>query len=141
MNDTGKIARAIEEGCKGFGKFSLELSGLGVFPNYKRPRVIWLGVGGQIETLLRLQKRIDDQLELLGFPREKRPFSPHITLGRVRDPISTYEMEECGSLMQSKKYDQKLSLLVDNIKLMRSQLMPTGAIYSQIASVKLSDVF
>jgi 2'-5' RNA ligase len=141
VNDTEKIIQAIEAACKGFTKFSLEISGLGVFPNFKRPRVIWLGVSGQMEVLLRLQKQIDDKLELLGFPREKRPFSPHITLGRVRDSASSNERAEYGNVIQNKKYNEKYSLLVDSIKLMRSQLMSTGAVYSELASIKLSEDF
>ena len=99
--DTEKITSAIREGCQGYKKFTLELSGLGVFPNYRRPRVIWLGVGGQMDVLLKLQQQIDDKLELIGFPREKIPFSPHITLGRVRDSITSREQEQYGEVIQS----------------------------------------
>jgi 2'-5' RNA ligase len=138
VKDVEKITQAIEEGCKGSGIFNLEISGLGVFPNFKRPRVIWLGVGGQVDILLKLQKQIDDNLEKLGFPREKRPFSPHITLGRVRDSVSSYETEQCSRIIANKKYEEKHSLSVDSIRLMRSQLLPAGAVYSEVASVRLS---
>lgn len=136
--DIERITNAIEEGCKGCHEFTLELSGLGVFPNYKRPRVIWLGVGGQVDVLLKLQRQIDDKLELIGFPREKRPFSAHITLGRVRESVTSNELEEYGRVIQNKKYDEKHSVGVKRINLMRSQLQPTGAVYSEIASIKFA---
>jgi 2'-5' RNA ligase len=135
--DTAKITGAIREGCRGYKKFTLELSGLGVFPNFRRPRVIWLGVGGQMDILLKLQKQIDDELELIGFPREKRPFSPHITLGRVRDSVTSYEQEQYGGVIQNKKYNEIHVVTVASVNLMRSELQPAGAVYSELASIKL----
>jgi 2'-5' RNA ligase len=135
--DIDKITGAIRESCRGYKKFTLELAELGVFPNYKRPRVIWLGVGGQMDILLKLQRQIDDKLELIGFPREKRPFSPHITLGRVRDSITSNEQEQYGGVIQNKKYNERHIISVSSVNLMRSQLQPTGAIYSEISSIKL----
>ena len=135
--DIDKITGAIRESCRGYKKFTLELAELGVFPNYKRPRGIWLGVGGQMDILLKLQRQIDDKLELIGFPREKRPFSPHITLGRVRDSITSNEQEQYGGVIQNKKYNERHIISVSSVNLMRSQLQPTGAIYSEISSIKL----
>jgi RNA 2',3'-cyclic 3'-phosphodiesterase len=135
--DTEKITAAIKESCSGYKKFALELSELGVFPNYRRPRVIWLGVSGQIDILLKLQKQIDDKLGLIGFPREKRPFSPHITLGRVRDSITSYEQEQYGGVIQNNKYSERHIVTVASINLMKSQLQPAGAVYSEISSIKL----
>jgi 2'-5' RNA ligase len=136
-DDIDKITGVIKESCRGYKKFTLELSELGVFPNYKRPRVIWLGVGGQMDMLLKLQRQIDDKLELIGFPREKRPFSPHITLGRVRDSITSREQEQYGEVIQNKKYDERHVITVDSVNLMRSQLQPAGAVYSEISSTEL----
>jgi 2'-5' RNA ligase len=137
INDLSKITTAIEEGCKGFHKFSIELTGLGVFPNYRKPRVIWVGLEGQLSTLINLQKQIDDRLESLGFPKEKRPFSPHITLGRIRETASPGDLKDCADVIQKMQYTEKHILTVDCIKLMKSQLLPTGAIYTEMAMVKL----
>jgi RNA 2',3'-cyclic 3'-phosphodiesterase len=137
ISDVEKITNAITESCLGYKKFTLELSELGVFPNYRRPRVIWLGVGGQMDILLKLQKQIDDKLELIGFPQEKRPFSPHVTLGRVRDSITSYEQEQYGGVIQNKKYSERHIVTVASINLMRSQLQPTGAVYTEISAIKL----
>lgn len=137
INDLHNITAALEEGCKGFHKFSIELTGLGVFPNYKKPRVIWVGLEGQLSTLISLQKQIDDRLESLGFPKEKRPFSPHITLGRIRETASPGDLKDCADVIQKMQYTEKHRLTVDCIKLMKSQLLPTGAIYTEMAMVKL----
>jgi 2'-5' RNA ligase len=90
-----------------------------------------------MDILLKLQRQIDDKLELIGFPREKRPFSPHITLGRVRDSITSNEQEQYGGVIQNKKYNERHIISVSSVNLMRSQLQPTGAIYSEISSIKL----
>jgi 2'-5' RNA ligase len=74
---------------------------------------------------------------LLGFTKEKRPFSPHITLGRVRDTASVSQLKECGEVIQGEKYHEKHNLEIDSIKLMRSQLLPTGAVYTELAAVQL----
>ena len=75
--------------------FDLFLEGVGVFPNARRPRVVWIGLGGALEPLLALQHSIDRELEGLGFARERRPFTPHLTLGRVRDGVSLRRSGVC----------------------------------------------
>ncbi|HRT71571.1 MAG TPA: RNA 2',3'-cyclic phosphodiesterase, partial [Syntrophales bacterium] len=66
--------------------FQLTVEGLGVFPGLKRPRVLWVGVGGRLDILARLQGGIESALEAQGFKKEGRGFKPHLTLGRFRSP-------------------------------------------------------
>lgn len=70
--------------CAGIRCFRVQVRGLSAFPNLKRPRVFWAGVCGDLEPLRGLQSSLEKGLEALGFPAENRPFSPHLTLGRVR---------------------------------------------------------
>ncbi len=129
------IKRAIQEGLHGEGPLVLSLAGLGVFPNPRSPRVIWVGVEGDTERMEKLQKRLEQALEEVGFPREARSFSPHMTLGRMRSRQGTAGlMELVGRLGEYRAG----SIQAESIELMRSQLHPAGAIYSILESFPLS---
>ncbi|MEE8173887.1 MAG: 2'-5' RNA ligase family protein, partial [Dehalococcoidia bacterium] len=73
----------------------------------------------------------------LGFPRESRPFTPHLTLARVRERASPQERRSFGELVMSTKFEARLPLEVSAISLMRSRLTPAGAIYSRIFTLRL----
>jgi 2'-5' RNA ligase len=72
------IAGAIEEAAQGISPFHLEISGLGAFPSLKQVRVFWVGIGGELDKLSRLQQNIDSALAALGFAKEERSFVPHL---------------------------------------------------------------
>jgi len=133
--DTAKvsdIADVIEEAAHGIAPFSLEVKELGVFPNFKRVRVVWVGVWGDIPQLKLLQQRIESGLVPLGFPKESRPFTPHLTLARVREKASPTEQQNFGQVIASASFESAHSFTVDNINLMQSQLTTEHAIYSKI---------
>jgi 2'-5' RNA ligase len=134
---TGKITAALEEACHGIHPFSLEISGLGVFPNARRVRVVWVGLTGDIDTLSQLQKRIDDSLAPLGFTAEARSFTPHLTLARVREQAMPDERQALGQLVAGTAKEGGGRLNVNAVHLMRSQLTREGPIYTRINSVVL----
>ena len=134
---TGEITKAIEKSSQGISPFHLEVKELGVFPNFKRVRVVWVGIGGEIDQLIQLQKRLEANLAVLGFAPESRPFTPHLTLARVREGGSPAEQQNFGQLIASTKFESAYGFTVDSVSLMRSQLTREGAIYSQISSVGL----
>jgi 2'-5' RNA ligase len=121
------IDRVLETAAGEVSRFRLRLSGLGAFPNMSRPRVIWVGVGGDLELLGRLKKGIDRGLKPLGFPPEDRPFKPHITLGRVKTRI------DGRALIGSKKFSSE-EFFIWNVRLIQSTLKPQGAEYNEILS-------
>ncbi len=131
------IQKAMETACSGIPPFQLELKDTGAFPNLKRVQVIWVGVSGDTEKLSLLQKRIDSALSPLGFAVEARPFTPHLTLARLRESASPGERQEMGELIAQTKLGSTCLINVDCVNLMRSQLSREGAIYSRIGSVKL----
>lgn len=135
-NSTGEIARAMEEAARGIPPFHLEVKGVGVFPNLKRVQVAWVGLSGEVDKLSQLQQRLESSLEHLGFAPEKRKFTPHLTLARVRDQASLEERQRFGQLIAETRFEAG-TIKVDAINLMRSQLTREGAIYSRISSVKL----
>jgi 2'-5' RNA ligase len=132
-----EITGAVESGCSGFGPFSISLSALGFFPNARSLRVVWVGVGGDVEILLRLQTALESDLDRIGFPPEKRGFQPHLTLARIRDQATSYEREEMAKLVAAMRADTSASMQVKEVCLIRSDLRPTGAVYTRLAAVPL----
>ena len=106
----------------------LEAGPLGLFPNSRRPRVLWLGLEGDLNPLSVMHERLQNALETEGFSRERRPFKPHVTLGRARGkgPIPLPE----GSLAFHQ--DDKLAFSVEEIVLMSSILTPCGPIHTPL---------
>jgi 2'-5' RNA ligase len=134
---TGEISAAMAEAARGVPPFNLAVSGLGVFPDTRRVRVVWVGLTGDTEKLDRLQKSIESALTPLGFTAEARSFTPHLTLGRVRDQARPEERQELGRLVSTITVETGIGLEVKSIHLMRSQLRPEGPIYTRISSVEL----
>ncbi|MFQ5997333.1 MAG: RNA 2',3'-cyclic phosphodiesterase [Dehalococcoidales bacterium] len=134
---TSEITAAIEKAAQGISPFQLEVKDLGVFPNFRRVRVVWVGVSGEVAQLSQLQQRIESNLAPLGFAAESRAFTPHLTLARVREQASPAEQQNLGQLIASTRFEGVYRFSVDSINLMRSQLTSEGAIYSRISSVKL----
>lgn len=137
MSKASDIARALERVAAEFSPFRLEISGLGAFPNLKQPRVLWVGIGGQMEQLISLQQLVDKALISQGFSPEQRPFTAHLTLARIRESASPRERRSFGELMQKTPFTAKYEMEVNNISLMRSQLFPTGAVYTRLNQIAL----
>jgi len=132
-----KITQAMEEASRGSSPFRLEISGLGAFPNLKQPRVLWVGIGGEIDKLSRLQQNIDSALAPLGFTKEEHPFVPHLTLARIRQGVSPSQRRNFGELTTSINFELRHPINVESVNLMKSQLTPQGAIYTHLSVIKL----
>jgi 2'-5' RNA ligase len=132
-----EVGEAMEGATREISPFHLEISGLGAFPNLKQPRVLWVGISGELDKLLGLQRNIDSALSPLGFTKEERPFMPHLTLARIRERASPGERRTFGELVVSTIFEDKYHIAVDAINLMRSQLTPAGAIYTRLSLVGL----
>ncbi len=126
---TGEVARQT-------APFALALAGLGVFGAPAAPRVIWAGVGGETHRLLALQRRLADALAAQGFPREQRPFSPHLTLARLKRPL-----DDAAYLRLRAQLDgpapQTTRWRVADLRVMRSDLAATGARYTALSVAPL----
>ena len=118
--------------------FSVQLSQLGMFPNQRRPRVLWAGVTGDLEALQRLQQEVEAQLEHVGYPRGKRPFAPHLTLGRVRERVSNTDRTRIAGAVSTVTLDDTGPWLVEEAHLIRSTLTPEGAIYTSMGAADLA---
>ena len=133
-----EITEAIEGAKQGISPFHLEISGLGAFPSLRQARVFWVGIGGELDKLSRLQQNIDSAFAALGFAKEERSFVPHLTLARIRQGASPLERRSFGELVGSTVFEDKYHVEVGAIRLMRSQLTPAGAIYTCLSAVELS---
>ncbi len=130
-----EVFSATERAVKGTKKFTMSLKGTGAFPNVKRPRVIWVGAGSGEEELSRMAKEIEQEMEEIGFPREKRGFSAHFTIGRVKSPKN---IEKLMQLLQASDF-QTEKIEVNEVVVMKSQLHPAGAIYTPLQKIPLED--
>lgn len=117
--------------------FELALSGLGVFGPPHAPRVVWAGVGGETRSLLALQRRLADALEALGFPREQRPFSPHLTLARLKRPLDDAAAQRLRAALAGPP-PAPTRWRVDDLRVMRSELAATSARYTTLSVAPLA---
>jgi 2'-5' RNA ligase len=114
-------------------QFAIDVAGLGAFPSATRPRVLWAGIGGGASALGALAETVDAALATAGLPREPRPFSPHVTIGRVREFRRVPALGDAlGSAAQ--RFGR---VLVAAAALMRSDLSPRGARYTPLAVLPL----
>ena len=131
---TDAVFNAMTLAAEGRHPLTLSPSGIGVFPNVRRPRVIWVGIGGQMDLLKNLQQSLDAHLADLGFPRDSRPFKGHLTLGRVKGKIAAGHMQ---TALDQLKDHQSDGFGVSRIILFKSELQPSGAVYTQVRQVPL----
>jgi len=128
------IFKSIEEPIRNTLPFSLEVRGVGAFPHLRNPRVIWMGLVDGREVLVSFQKQIETQLEKIGFQPEDRPFHPHLTLGRMK---SSRGKEELVGRMERHKEEEFGDFQVERVILFKSDLKPSGPIYTLLKEIKL----
>jgi 2'-5' RNA ligase len=121
--------------------FQLTLHGLGCFPNFRRPRVLWIALQGDLDALHQLQRPVEQLVQQAGFPAEERPFSPHLTIARTRRDATPAALAKAGQavseLAQALAVDPQLlpatTFTVQELIWMRSELLPGGARYTALA--------
>jgi len=132
-----KLSGVIEKtrlAAAGISNFRVHLSGLGSFPNLKSPRVVWVGVSEGKQELKNLSERIEENLSYIGFAKEKREFSAHLTIGRVRSPKGKEKLVKKIEELENSDVGE---FSVDKVLLMESQLSPKGPTYRVIEKINL----
>jgi 2'-5' RNA ligase len=132
-----QISATLESICLEHMSFSINIGEFGCFPNFHRPRVLWIGVQDLSTQLAPLQADIEDQLSKLGFEREARRFHPHLTIGRVKNVRDRVEAQRLTAVLEDVKIGDIGQFHVNNVSLMRSDLKPTGAVYTRLVAAKL----
>ena len=123
------IVKVIQDASKGFSGFSIDCIGLGVFPNRRLPKVIWLGFELKQE-LLKLQNEIDNNLVIVGFGKEKQGFSPHLTIGRVNSQLASGESMFLNEKMDEFSGKVITTFPITEINLIKSDLKQSGPLYT-----------
>ena len=131
------VIAAVEEAADSAPSFSLSIHSLGAFPCLTAPRVLWAGVQGDLAPLLKLQTMLEVSLAARGFPKETRPFSPHLTLARVRGKLSPTDMQHLAAAVESAQAQPKRELPVHRLSLMESTLAAHGALYTRRGQISL----
>ncbi len=132
------IADALARVAGKHAPFELPVGGLGMFPNLRRPNVLWVGVKDEAHRLRHLAADVDKAMSRLGWRREKRRFSGHLTLARVKKQAGNRERRALGEVIAALHgYERLGALPVQRIYVMRSQLRPDGAVYSEIRGIDI----
>lgn len=131
----GEIMAALMQAVEGRGRFRLTVAGTGVFPHERNPRIVWIGISGELDKLRKLQASVEAQMVRLGFQQEDRRFTPHLTLGRIKHLLLR------GSWVRALEGVKDVTLSgfeVTAVRLIKSELQPTGAVYTEIGKAELS---
>ncbi len=131
----GEVERAMTGVAAQCAPFRLELGGLGAFPNPRNPRVVWVGVQAPPE-LARLAAALEDVMAELGFPRENRPVSPHLTLGRAERDARAGDFRALAALAAEFRFRAEVE--ARSADLMRSHLSARGARYERLLAAPLA---
>jgi len=130
------IKLAIQEAVVGHSPFELEFSNIGTFGGREGLRIMWVGIAGDVLRLEALVRSVNAALAVVGFEPERRPFRPHLTLGRVRDEIPTRQRAEI-EVAVGKMEVPPSTWRTTQVSLMRSRLTPQGAVYEALATFPL----
>lgn len=140
LDQVDEIAAAVAGATVDVDPIDVVVGGLGCFPNTRRPRVIWVGLKDPSGELLRLQDAVEVHVSPLGYPRETRPFRPHLTLGRVHRQASKPSVREVGQLVETTDPGILRTMTVDSLSFIRSDLKPSGAVYTTLLAMSLGAV-
>jgi 2'-5' RNA ligase len=128
-----KIEVAMKRAVTDIPPFTIKMSTAGAFPTRSPIRVVWIGLKGT-EALASMAKSLEEDLVQLGFPKEERPFSPHLTLARVKDPRASYAATKLVERFRDQDFGEQP---INSIKLKRSVLSRAGPEYSTVLEMPL----
>lgn len=130
-----RIAALLAEAVRDVPVFEFFVEGAGGFPSLRAPRVIWVGIRESLELVGKLHENMENALSGAGFPREGRPFHPHITVGRARDGLPPGWGDEFARAVSAKRFGV---VRVASYRLYESRLSPRGASYFVLRDVPLA---
>lgn len=133
-----ELQAVLTEAATSADPLTFTLAGVGAFPNLMRPRVIWAGLAGDMAALKRLQAAVESASVRLGFAPEDKPFNPHLTLGRVNQPLRPQEHGRLARVLEQAQTPPGEPFTLDALSLMRSELRRGGALYTRLFSAPLA---
>ena len=136
ISELKDISCAMEGVASDFTPFLLSAKGVGVFPDLRRPKVIWIGLFQETDSLALLQKQISIRLDNIGINTKKQRFKGHVTIGRVKGK-GQMDKTLLDEILNTHQQFCSKTFLVDRIYLLQSELKPTGPVYSKLMSFQL----
>lgn len=133
-----KICDRLDSLTSRFSTLSLAVTGIGCFPNPERPRIIWAGIHKNAIIIQDIASKLDEELHSIGFEKEKRPFTPHITIGRIKDPKRFAATSGFTNMVQKMQRHEFGECDITKISLIQSLLRPEGPLYTEVHSSPLS---
>jgi RNA 2',3'-cyclic 3'-phosphodiesterase len=133
-DEIGPLAQAAREAAAATAPLQLKATGAGAFPNPNAPRVVWLGLGGDLVPLTQLFYRLEKAFATLGYPPEGRAFNPHLTLGRVKSPANRERLAKMLAKMPPVDWPP---FEVKELILFQSVLSPQGSKYTPLKVIPL----
>tara|TARA_B100000029_G_C17109400_1_gene790955 strand:+ start:78 stop:671 length:594 start_codon:yes stop_codon:yes gene_type:complete len=125
-----RVISDIKCSCIRIKPFKVQIQNLGVFPDINSPRVLWMGIGGDISPMLHIKNKLDELLQIHGFPTEKRSFSPHRTIGRISKLLSEEEVSGLARCITEIAQFPPAYIEVSSLDLVESHLTKAGSIYT-----------
>ncbi|AQU03656.1 MAG: 2'-5' RNA ligase family protein [Dehalococcoides mccartyi] len=138
LSQIPNIIKGLEKAAQVCYAFTLSTTRIGAFPSLSSPKVIWLGLDGEIEKLNTLFAEVEKNISGLGFPAEKRDFAPHLTLGRLKEGAAKSDLQTAAETLKTAPPVPKTSFRALNICLFKSQLLPAGPVYTRLAQISLA---
>lgn len=135
---TTPVQDALHVIARNIAPFSFTVQGMGAFPNLSRPRVIWVGLSDPGGRLAVLHRAVNEAMEAVGFKLETRPFSPHLTLGRIKPRASREDAQAIGQAVGKIEVGVLGQVRAAEIIFFRSVLKPTGAEYTPLKTFPLN---
>lgn len=129
-----RLQKVTDKTASNHKSFKLKISKNGVFQNKRRPRILWLEVIDEENNLLKIKNELENDLEKIGFEKEKRKFKPHLTIARIREPKKSKSLVE----KHLKNNFEPIEFEVSEIVIFESELKPTGSIYKIVSRFSLN---
>jgi len=129
----GRIREIMEKSVENIESFEIKLKSIGVFPNQDYIKIIWIGIE-QYEKIVEIAKKINKGLSKIGFKKEKREFSPHLTIGRVKNSKNKDKILHIINRYENTEFN---TYKIKSIKLIKSELRSKGPIYTTIEEIKI----
>ena len=133
------IVDTVTQTAKSIRPLTLRLGNVGAYPSSRNPRVLWVGLDGDVGPLQDAHRRIEASLGQIGIEPETREYTPHLTIARMRDRASSSELRRAAEALFSAEFHSGLPVPVNRLSLIRSILRPQGPQYTTLAEIFLGD--
>jgi 2'-5' RNA ligase len=133
------LEKALAQAVVGHTPFALATGSLGCFPNARQPRVVWVSIQHDVDALKAVRDAVEEHIAPLGYPTEDRAFNPHLTLGRVHRDARRDDVRQLGDMIANPPVSDIREWQVTGVSLIRSELKPSGAVYTPLFNAPLKE--